>query len=44
MPAGFVEADRDQVLHALLAHVAERHQCAGKVAFELQLTAKGQPS
>jgi hypothetical protein len=30
--AGIVEAKRDQTLHALLTHVAERHRRAGWVA------------
>ena len=32
MPARIVEAERDQVLHALLLHVAERHRRAACVS------------
>ena len=31
MAAGIVEAEGDQVLHAQLAHVAERHRRGGRV-------------
>jgi hypothetical protein len=36
VPAGVVEAERDQMMHALLAHVAERHGRAGGVEHPLR--------
>jgi hypothetical protein len=38
MPAGVVKAERDQVMHALLTHVAERHRRAGRVALSYHST------